>query len=344
MATQAEVRDLIAKIRATGFKVAKSGSKHYKVLSPAGAIVRDENGPLIISSSPSDNRFREMTVKRLMAAKVFKTDPYKETRGDKATGDLTHGGDANGNGGQRTKGKRGGDGAHLRTEEMQQKKLAGIKRKSDANKERTGKIRARFEPIAMKLGGWAQGRGNHLTGLAATEVGEVIFHWASTRGRMELPKRVHNQPAKLIDATHVVQSVQRLKTPAETMGERWTPLFEVFIDELERGAGTPPDPQKAAYRYQELLREAKGISPGPQSPAALPPLRSHENGSGGQEQATAAVEKLGPAFEIKAPSLALRAMWLMAKGSGDSESDALSIASDIAELELKRQKEEHGWA
>lgn len=338
MATQAEVRELIAHIRRTGYKVAKSGSKHYKVLTPGGAVVTDSNGPLIISSSPSDNRFREMTVKRLMAAKVFKTDPYKETRGDKATGNQAHGGT--------TSGARKGQGIDkngkrnaLADPEVQAKKVAAIKRISDANRERTGRLRARFEPIVVKLGGWSPGGRQSTHGVKVAEVGETIFAWAKSRGRAELPERLHNDPARFIEASHVAAAVQSLKKPGETLGTKWTPLLEVFIDELERNSGTPPNHERSAHRFRELLREAKGISPGPSTPAAMPPpLKNGQVAEVARPVETTV--KLGPGYDPKAPALALRAMWLMAKGGGEDQTEAMDIATGIAELELRRQLEE----
>lgn len=327
-----EVQELIRHVRAAKFKVVKSGNqKHYKVLDARGRPVVDANGPLIISSSPGDMRWREMHVKRLMGAGVLKADPYKETRGTQA--------EANGNNnGQPPEKKKRGDGHSLTTPEAQAAKLRAIQKKSDANRERTARIRARFEPIAAKLGGWTSGRGMHSSGLQATEVGLVIYSWAKTRGRLELPAKVHTDPLKHIGPEHVAQAVQRLKNPAETLSDRWTPLFEVFVDELQRNAGTPPDPQKAAYRYQELLREAKGISDPPASPAALPPVPVAPPSANGDQEAHVEHVKVGPAHSQQAaPKLALKAMWYMAKGSDDLD-DALDVAAEIAELELNNRR------
>jgi len=166
--------------------------------------------------------------------------------------------------------------------------------------------------------------------------------------------------------------VHNLKTPGNTIGEKWIPLFEIFVDDLERDAGTPPKPEKAAERYMELLRvEVKGLSPGPTSPRPLPPVIKVEPHEKTPPEPVAARERtrivvdldeptpepettdvssesarIGPRYEpdtyIDAPVLALDVLYEMAARSHPSDHEArerhVKLARQIAELELNQRR------
>lgn len=341
MSARSEVRDLIKRIEREGYEVRPSGREHYKIYNHGDTVV-DASGPVTLPSSPSSNRWRENAVGRLVAANVLPADPYKETRGTKANGAAAH---------------------RLASPEMQALKVAGVKAKAEKLRERTAKLRARLEPIVAKGGGWGTSA-RYSSGVSLKEFGEVVYHWATVRGRVELPKKSHVGD-RAIEVSHVVQAAGRLKRPGQTLGETWLPLFEVFIDDLERNAGTPPRPERALERYFELLREANGVSSGPQSPAAGEPVEKvvaepeaeteveavttvvvSEDILEGMIEAGLAevvdeVEEVETPYTrssptaVKVPSAALRALWFMARGANDDEQgQVVDLAAEIARLEL----------
>lgn len=341
MSTQAEVRELEAHIRKAGFKIVKTGNgAHKKILDKKGAVVTDKNGPLILSGSPSEHRWREMHVQRLMDAGVLKSDPWKPTpSGAKPEGEP--------------KGKR----ADLQDPAIRERMLASIQAKADVNREATAKLRARLEPIIAKLGGWRDVRGDNRTvsGVSITEYSEVMSHWATVRGRVEFPKKTQRGTAMNMGA--LTQAVRNLKIPGNTVGEWWMPLFTVFVDELEHRASTPGggiDLGKAADRYRELLREQKGIP----VPIATPPAgeptgaRPEPLPRGPHEPPPVDVpqvvehETIGPRHDVHAPKIALEAVARMVMGyagMGEDGSDGewkriLEIGAEIAELELNRTR------
>lgn len=321
MPDKKEVTALIGHIRGAGFRVSKSGNqKHWKVMHKTGAAVIDAKGPIIISSSPSEHRWREMTVQRLMAANVLKKDPYKKT----ATG-----GEQNGTTPR---------GQHLASPEMReaakQARVAAIQRISQDHHERTSKLRARLEPVIARLGGWsrARGPGGNTTGIQVVELTRVAMHWGKTRGISETPEATESA---------AVQSMRNLMTGG-TLGRLWLPFAERFVDDLEDHAGTPPRPEKAAERYMELLREMKGV------PVARPPreptgpmiVRKREPDFAAaqdyidsqQEPAEPQHVRVGPRHPTK--SIAMRAMFLMSKNaSSDDMDEIISLGEAIARLE-----------
>jgi len=346
MAAQSEVRDLLTKINATKkYKAVKSGSKHHKVVYAEGPQknkpVVDANGVLIISATPGEVRWREMTVKRLLAAKVLDSDPYKKTPtgGDSQNGDTAK--------------KKGGKNHPFsdpeRAAAINAAKLAAIDAKSKKAREETAQLRARLEPVVIHLGGWG-GRGGRFNveipmeermarTLSLTELAAVAHHWAFTRGRMEAP-RVKGT-TQIVDVGVFHSAATQVKLPGHTLGDSWRPFWTAFIDELYSNAGTGADaPRKAASRYWELYREMKGVpvrepATPPGGPAAAPsaPPGAREDA----EPETAAEEplRIGPAYDSPLPALAFEALWLMAKGTDDYDK-AMSVAEKIAKLELER--------
>lgn len=150
-----EVTELLRAIRANGYKTVPSGGGHKKVVDRHGKAVVDSNGPLLISSSPSDHRWRDMHVKRLMKAGVLKEDPWNPEEKTR---------DRNQNGGDPQHGAR----------------VAAMYRKQIARDERTRQIRMRLEPMVARLGGWdKQG--------FTSQIGRVMFSYARSRGRVEAP-------------------------------------------------------------------------------------------------------------------------------------------------------------
>lgn len=367
MAYGSEVTELIGIIRKTGHKVTKTGnSKHWKVLRSNGSVVVDKSGPIIISSSPSVNRWREMAVQRLMnpdipGGPVLKSDPFKATPSNENKRGPDHADD-------KGDGKKKG-GSKLTDPDVQARRDAATRARSNRNKDRTSALRARWEPIVMKLGGWAAGRGS---GVRLTEMGEVMFAWARNRGRMELPKTTMTGAA--MTASALSQTVRTFRTPGGTLGEKSLELFEAFIDDVERECGVPVDTAKAASRYMGFLREAKGISTGPTSPApsparvippppvvppspappVIPPARPIPDDllvAAGHAAPVpppsprAASAEIGPRYDpdtfVKAPELALEVLYEIALNTRSMDPDTknrhLAMAREIAELELNQR-------
>lgn len=325
MATQAEVRELIAHIRRTGYKVTKHGTKHYKVLSPKGAAVVDANGPLIISATPSEVRWRDMTVKRLMAVGVLKDDPYAETRGKKGTTSE------NGDGEKET--------ADDRKRAAREAVAAAAKARSDENARRSLDLRYRLERMIVKLGGWNTAHGTAVNGVSIADFMRIIQHWlAKPETKLAWPTD-KGLPTSLAAAS---QALANLRKADSTIGAKWLPVFEGFMDYLY--AEDAADSELAATRYRILVRETRGaVSTGvtqrtrpalPAEPGAgratiEPPS---ENGE--------VVDDIGPGFQpayIDAPELALKALYYMARGSDDARvgepGTIVDIARSIAELE-----------
>lgn len=329
-----EVTELISFVRAAGFRVSKSGNqKHWKVMHKNGSAVIDANGPLIISTTPSEHRFREMTVKRLMGAGVLKQDPYKKTK----TGPQEAG----------TNGGRARSTSHLKDPAVQAAKVARIKEISREFHERTVKLRSRIEPIIAKLGGWSAGRGpqGQGSGVRIAEFGEVLMYWGDTRNIVETPSDSKTGQPPNKDA--VTQAMRNLMKKDGTLGRTWLPIVERFTDDLEDRAGTPPRPERAAERYRELYREMRGISlVTDRPPKALetavrirqrpPDLEAAAAYLESQREAPEPEhEQVGPLYQPQAPSIAMQAVFLMARGAATEDMETIvKLGEQIARLEM----------
>jgi hypothetical protein len=152
-----EFRELQRLIRQKGYKVVPGRGGHVKILDSKGRKVIDENGPLILSSSPGDFRARDLAAARLIRAGVLerKDLPWQP---EKPKGLLL--GDAADNG-KKSKAEQARD-----RREEERRKVADENR---SRHERTQEVRARLEPIITRLGGWGK------RGLVG-ELGSVVFH------------------------------------------------------------------------------------------------------------------------------------------------------------------------
>lgn len=224
-------------------------------------------------------------------------------------------------------------------EKIHAAKVKAIKAKSARMHERTAHLRSRLEPIVVKLGGWSQPPrgGPRTSGIAVSELAGVVYHWANIRGRAELPKTSIRSGA-VIDEESLRAPAQTLKQPGKTLGEKWLPLFEVFIDELERNAGVPVDYNKAAARYWELYREWKGISNGATTPAAGPPVKLAVVPANDTPITEPKYVEVGPRHDPNPPSLALEAVFRMSQAAdaGEHFHDIMAIGERIAKLELEK--------
>lgn len=162
-----EVAELEKAIRKSGYKLVPSGGGHKKVVDQRGRPVVDRNGPLIVSSSPSEARWREMHVSRLMNAGVLKEDPWNPEERPRRQG--------------------------LQDPAVKEKAHIALQREMARREQETKKIRERIEPLVVKLGGWEK------HGFVA-DLGRVMYHVVKARGRVEAPK---NQAAAVANARNL---------------------------------------------------------------------------------------------------------------------------------------------
>jgi hypothetical protein len=302
-----EVTELIGEIRDAGYKVASSGRTHHVVLDKQGRRLVDGNGPVIISKTPSEHRWREMTVHRLIKAGVFKQDPRKADQ--KANG--------------RERANKAGT-SRLNSPEVQAAKVEAIKAKSRAQAQLTQELRGRLEPIIVKLGGWHEGRGGG-GGVPPTELGRVNHYWLQQQGQLTWPTG---------DAAGNALGVLKR---GGTLGEKVRPMVEAFVEELERQG------ENVRNFYFELVREMKGL-PASQRierdrPLALVPGEARGGDETEEEPATSQVEH-APAppsvavLSAGVPMLAMEAVYLMAQAPNADMAAVLSLGEKIARMEM----------
>lgn len=231
-ASNSEIRVLIAAIRKNGYKVARTGNgSHQKVLRTNGSQVADENGPLIISGSPSDHRWRDMHVNRLMKAGVLKEDPWDP----KKTGKDDDG---------KTQKERDED-------VVKERKARDLRDRSEVFRVRTVDVRAAVEPIISKLGGWSRGG----SGVKVADFAAVLRFWAERNDPKVIPLTTSLAP---FQTSAWVTQVTNLRTAGGTISEKWLPLFEAFVVALREG-NENADPTESSLVYMDLVRDEKGI-------------------------------------------------------------------------------------
>jgi hypothetical protein len=182
-------------IEADGYKVVPSGSGHWRILNAKGAVVVDDNGPVIMSGTTSEIRGRDMAVHRLMKAGILKRDPWAPTPKREGERDTEEMNDA-----ERA--------AHER--EMEERRTTDHLRA-----QRTLRIRERLEPVVARLGGWEK------RGMVA-EVGLVAHYFAD---RKELPER-------WTSPSGAAENAEALRKGA-TLSDNIANLWEHLLSELE---------------------------------------------------------------------------------------------------------------
>lgn len=312
MSTSSEIADLAKKIRATvdptdaqkrKFKVVKNG-KHQKVLRGNGAVLTDPTagGPVILSGSPGDARWREMKVNQLIRLGVFKTDPYKATRAGEDGGDPDD---------YRSDQEKAKDAEKERRQDQLRARSAGLQ-------ERTKAVRAQMEGTIAKLGGWSRGG----SGVKVPDFINVLQFWAKRADLLHLFPTMSGGGGYPVPATQWTTAVNNLKAPDATLGEKWLPLFERFslwLEDEGRDSDGIPDPAESALVYMDLFREVKGI-----------PISSSERGES-ETSSTLAPSHVRVIFEY--PRVALEALFFMSRGADAQDQDRiLDLAEEIAEL------------
>jgi hypothetical protein len=188
-----DVDTLVRLIKRNGFNVVPAGSGHKKVVGKNGRPVVDSNGPVIISSSPSDGRWRTMTVKRLMAAKVLTADPWESSQ----------------------KADTSGKAARLTDPEVRERARLSQLAQHKERQEKTQQLRARFEPFVMKLGGWEKSG-------VTTQVATTAFGYLASRNRVE----------NFVSLSAATQSLRSLRL-GNTLREAARVAWSLFMDDIE---------------------------------------------------------------------------------------------------------------
>lgn len=297
---QSEVNVLVKEARKNGFKTVPAPGGHKKFVDHHGKPVTDRNGPVIISSSPGDFRWREMTVKRLLAAGVIKRDPFDANPDSKAVAEKK------GEAGMDRTGRRN----RIADPDVQAKKVEAIKAKSRRDGEATQKLRERWEPIIVKIGGWGAGKNGIVRQLA-----DASFWLGKSRGFVE----------RFPSENSARSAWQNMKS-GHTLGERTRPAVEFFIEELEKAK----DPRE---RYFEIVRLSKGL-PAREEPETLRVAEKPKEVTGADEVGTSfpAPRKNGHVY-VK-PHLALEAVAQMMVGRSEVDPTVLEIGQKIQDLEL----------
>lgn len=308
----ADVAILLKEARKNGYKTVPGGGGHKKLVDKHGRPVVDSNGPLIISSSPSDARWRVMTVKRWMAAGVLKSDPFdsnpdkKAVRGGK---ELTGGAASN----------------RLTDPDVKEAKVAAIKARFAAHRQLSQKIREDFEPIIVKLGGWDK------HGLKQ-QIGEVIFWFNEWRGHVEHFPSVNAAASALANLRK-----------GNALNDNSRTAIGYFVDELKK----EKDP---AARYFELLRLSKGLPAREEEtvrggePLSDPPTKEEREAAAAAGKTRGKVETPdatnGSRPATKPGALALEAVAFMVMGKDKDEVDmdrVLKLGEEIQQMELSQR-------
>lgn len=277
------------------FKTLPSKGGHKKVVDKMGKAVVDEHGPLIISSSPGDSRWREKHVKRLIDAGVLQYDPWDPPEKPRGSG-------------------RGF--ADPATKERSQQRLAAEGRR---RAERTRRIRAKLEPLVMRLGGWDK------HGLQA-ELARTIHHYLKTRGRVETWESEQS-------AVVVLSNLRK----GGTLSDQSCICFELFFEDLEHAG----DDEAQRQRYFKLLREAKGLAPVQEETGVVVRMASRLIPI---EQRKTAGQVL-TYEDMNVPTVALEAVMMMAAGGAANgpfdPARIMHVGQEILRLELlHRERQE----
>lgn len=316
------VRPIIQAAKANDFKVVPDGrSKHYKIVygkshgAKAGQRVQDDNGPLIVSGTPSEIRDKMEMMNRLLAAGVITKKQVEQIKGQQSGREW------------------GGDEPPPPTEKdvEKEREQAELRDRSARLTAETAELRGRLEPIVVGLGGWRArpSRG----GVSVVELGELAWWYGKTRQWKELPEGADDLAAKT--------SAENLRTPGATVAPRWLPFWRRFIDSLEIDG----DP---AGRYLELRREMKGIAP-PIAGEALPPpqqgsrwaMDSHEarGPRGARDEYERRWEShLNPGMEVAAgamPAFTMRVVMMLGRSPENDPDEIMEIAQKIMAAELE---------
>lgn len=266
-----EFREIIAIVRKKGFKVVP-GSGHYKIvdvngkLGAKGTKVRDEHGPVVISSSPGDFRARDLLAARLVRAGILedKDLPWKPMKKKGADGILL------------------GDPEPEKPERLTQAQAERRKRDGDnrTRHEKTQQIKGELEPIITRLGGWTK-RG--LIGELAT----VVYHhskdspWGFKSEATAKASAANLRKGGTLSDDHATCWEGLLMTLAAADMEGT--LRETWFDLVRLARGLPPRSQPIpAYRPGTAVGQERSTPVFPRDTGAL--VRDMEEQYGGRRE------------------------------------------------------------
>lgn len=294
MSKASEVDDLIRDIKATGTHNVSSIGAHHKVTDSDGNVV------YVLAKTPSDRRWRDNAVRGLVKAGVFEKDPRKNNGHPK---------------------KR----SNLHDPEVQAKKVAAVKARHERFAAATREIRARIDPLIVKVGGWGSRKGQ----VSASELGLAAMHW----GR--------NRPDVFASEEGARSSAQSNIKQGGTLSEKGASFWDAFVTAWE----SADDPRRW---YFDLVREMKGL-----------PKTSVIVGGAEVAQTTGKRPRTGPVHVYKIEEeeepeeklengkqpevigrLALKAVLLMASGSETmNHQEILELGEQILALETRATEE-----
>lgn len=288
-----EVDELVRDIKATGKFDVRSAGPHHKVVNGEGKTI------YTFGKTPSDHRWRDNAVRGLIREGVFEHDP-KKTNGQKERSQH-----------------------RLADPEIQAKKVAAIKARSEHFAEITRDIRARLEPLITRAGGW----GTHKGQITASELGLAARYWG--RDRPDVFKT--DEAAR--------NSAQTNMRQGGTCSEKACGFWDAFVTAWESADDT-------RRWYFDLVREYKGLSPtavivggAEVKPPATEPKNLRRAGRVKRYMAEPERHPLEP--EPLIGQLALKAVFLMAVGRENADQDEiLGIGEQILVLEAESREED----
>lgn len=302
----ADIAILLKEARKNGFKTIPGGGGHKKLVDKHGRPVIDSNGPLILSSSPSDARWREMTVKRWIAAGVIKRDPFK--------------------GDEPVKALRGGAArSRLSDPDVQAAKVAAVKARFAEHRGLSQKIREDLEPIIVKLGGWDK------AGLKQ-QIADVIYWYNGWRGHVE------HFPSESAAAS----ALRNLKK-GNALNDNSRTAIGYFVDELKNAPDAAARYFELLRLSKGLPpREDEPIRGGTKLPD--PPMKEEREAvaaTGRTKSRTATADATnGSRPATKPGALALEAVAFMVMGKDKDEVDmdrVLQLGEEIQQMELSQR-------
>lgn len=322
-----DLQVIVAALRRNGFKTVPAGSGHRKVVDHRGRPVVDRNGPVILSSTPSETRNRTMAVNRLMKAGALKVDPFEsDTKSKGAQEQGARGGGSTGKDKRQQNLQRGNP--HLVAGEYKEKAAEATRQKAKERHAATMKQRERLEPIIVKLGGW----GTRAPGKSKAVEISAVWHWfIESRGIVE----------KVAAGLPGYENAMRNYKAGNTVADASRASFEYFLRELE-------DAKDPLARYMEMLRLSRGLPPkdtaeiqltGTAAPGVqlvVPERPKDETEDKAKDNGKGKVARIAPAAWTQ-PHLAVEAVAQMMVGRDAVDGDVLQLGQQILELELRER-------
>lgn len=294
----------MSELRKNGYKTVPSGGGHKKIVDHRGQAVVDDNGPLLISSSPGDNTWREKHVARLLRRGVIKRDPWGQ---DEPAG-------------VRDENRKAGPG--LKDPEIRARAQERQDEENRRRAEETKALRARIEPFVAKVGGWDK-RGFQ------SELSQAFAAYGERRGHLDWTP---NTAA----ATQLFYKLRKGGTWNDRIIQHVTLFFDDilnsedpvlrYVDLVRESKNLPPT---------EVRAVETGPAVGLPTDRVLIHDKPPEELGYGPKNAAKQIRSngVGPLYESK---LALEVLFEMVHGREEVDKDAvINLAYRVAELETR---------